>query len=154
MIDWARVEGRAWAAPTFSDEQVAAGVAAAKALPAVDDDPNHVALFWQIGDKYPDISEIDLGDAFQQITPLASLLAATDHAWLNRQKLIAHVAARAAPVRLNPFTAEPLVCQKRKGDLLIVDGHHRLGALTLLGASKWQLWIVPTSAAVKAMAPQ
>lgn len=152
-IDWARIEGRAWTAPTFTDDQIAAAQAAVKALPSVDGDPNHIALPWKLGDKFPDISQLDFGDAMQQVLDPSTLLAATDHAWLNRAKVIAHLATPGEPVRMNPFTCEPLLVRKRKGDVLIVDGHHRIAALMFLGVKKYQFWIVPTSAAVKAQAP-
>lgn len=151
-IDWELVEGRAWKPPTFTDDQIKAAQAAVTALPAVDKNPDHIALVWDQADKFPNISDIDFGDAVQQVVTLGGLQAATDatHNWLNRQKVLNSIQNPGVSSNPNPFTnAGPIITTTKKGNQLIVDGHHRLAALMFLGATKYQVWNVPTAAALK-----
>lgn len=135
---------RAWTAPTFTQQQIKAAQKAVKAMKSPDDDPNHVPSLWPPGDGYPDISQIDFGDATQQVLNLADLKAANGHDWLNRSKLLQHLAHPGdSMLKPNPFTQYPIICKDGDGELLIIDGHHRLGALMLLGATTWLLWVVP-----------
>lgn len=144
-IDWQKLAALSWTAPTFTAKQKAKAAAAVKAMKSPDDDPTHVPLLWPDAKKYPDISQIDFGDAYQAVWNLQDLQAANGHDWLNRQKLLAHIADPGDSLKNpNPFTQYPIVTKTDAG-VLIVDGHHRLGALMLLGAKTWQLWTVPAS---------
>lgn len=141
-IDWLNL--RAWKAPKFTAEQMKAAQTAVKAMKSPDKDPNHVPSLWKQGDGYPDISQIDFGDAYQAVWNLADLKAANGHDWLNRTKLLDHISHPGdSMLKPNPFTQYPIICKDGDGELLIVDGHHRLGALMILGAKTWQLWTVP-----------
>lgn len=145
-INWDRIARGAWKAPTFTSSQIKAAQKAVKAMPSPDKDPNHIASLWPQGDGYPDISQIDFGDAVQAVWDLTDLRAANGHDWLNRSKVIARIAKPGdSMLTANPFTAFPIICQDDDGELLIVDGHHRLAALMILGASQWQLWTIPVS---------
>lgn len=146
MIDWPRLEALAWTAPTFTAKQKKAAAAAVRGMDSPDDNPDHVAGLWPQADDLPDISQIDFGDAYQAVWTLSGLMAGNGHDWLNRQKLLDHINDPGDSLKNpNPFTAYPIVTKTKDGDVVIVDGHHRLGALLLLGAVTWQLWTVPAS---------
>ena len=142
-IDWNRIEGRAPAPKKFTPAQIKAAVAAVNALPADGDDPNKVAAFWDCADDLPDISQIDFGDATRAQANLATILASTKR--LNRTKLLWHVKHPGQAMRKNPFTTEPMVCTTDDGTVIIVDGHHRLGAQLMLGAKSFPVWNVPVT---------
>ena len=145
MIVWERLAASGWKAPKFSDAQKKKAVAAVTAMEAVDGNPEHVAQLWPESKDLPDISQIDFGDAYQAVWNLADLRSANGHDWLNRRKLLDHIAAPGDSLKNpNPFTQYPIITKTSSG-LAIVDGHHRLGALMLLGAKTWQLWTVPAS---------
>ena len=131
MIDWPRIER--------ASTDVAAK--AAQALPEVK--PGKVAAPWPMAKKLPDISQLDFGDAIQQTVSIKSLLASTKR--LNKAKLVAHIKSGAAPVRTNPFTTPGPLLTKTSEGLTIVDGHHRLAAMQLLGKDSVKLWVVPAT---------
>lgn len=130
MIDWDRI----------TRASTDAAVKAAQALPEVK--PGKVAAPWPMAKKLPDISQLDFGDAVQQTVSIKTLLASTKR--LNKAKLVAHIKSGAQPIRKNPFTTEPLLTKTSEG-LTIVDGHHRLAAMQLLGKDSVKLWVVPAT---------
>lgn len=136
MIDFERLAGKV----TYTPAQKAAAAAAVNAMPETK--PGKVDSLWPRAKQYPDISQLDFGDAIQQNATLASLLASTKN--LNRQKLLDHIASGAAPIRSNPFTAEPMLTKTDEG-LVIVDGHHRIAAMQLMGVKTAKFWTVPAS---------
>lgn len=127
--------------PSYTKAQIDAAVVAAKALDPDGDDDSKIAAFWDMADDMPDISQIDFGDAGQVVVVLKDLLASTKR--LNRQKLIWHVQHPGQAMRANPFTTEPIVGAIDDGQFVIIDGHHRLAAQMLLGATKYPVWSVP-----------
>ena len=139
MIDWDALE-RGGSMPSFTAAQKAAATALVAAMPDVK--PGKVASLWPLAKQCPDISQLDFGDAVQQNVAIKSLLASSKR--LNRQKLLDHIAAGAQPVRVNPFTSEPMLTKTDEG-LVIVDGHHRLAAMQLMGAKTVKLWTVPAT---------
>lgn len=140
-IDWSAIERRVGKKPTYTKAQIAAAVTAIGALEADGDDPNKVAVLWKRSKKLPDISQIDFGDAVQADCNLSTVLASTKR--LNRTKLVWHVKHPGQAMRANPFTTEPMTCLMPNGDVIVVDGHHRLAAQKLLGATSYPVWQVP-----------
>jgi hypothetical protein len=131
MIDWARIE-------RGKNDAVAK---AAQSLPEVK--PGKVAPPWPTAKKFPDISQLDFGDATLQTVSIKTLLASTKT--LNKAKLVAHIQSGAAPIRTNPFTTPGPLLTKTKQGLVIVDGHHRLAAMQMLGTDSVKLWVVPAT---------
>ncbi len=127
--------------PSYSKAQIATAVAAVKALDGDPDDDTKVPAFWDMCDDMPDISQIDFGDAGQVNVVLKDLMASTKR--LNRAKLLWHVQHPGQAMRTNPFTTEPIVGAINDGAFVVIDGHHRLAAQMLLGATQYPVWSVP-----------
>lgn len=141
--DWwehLRSEYRAKTAPTYTADQIAAVVKAVKAMPAAKKDPNKVATLWPQPKVMPTISDVDFGNVEFAQPSLKSLMASNKY--LKRDRLIWHVQNPGKALHNNPFTAAPLVCTVQEG-AVIIDGHHRLAALQLLGATKTQVYNLP-----------
>lgn len=137
LIDWDRIERRA---ATYSDDQITAAVAAVNALPPRKDNQNKVDQFWPMPDKMPTLQDLDFRDMKVQKVPLDGLQASNKS--LKRDKLVWHVQNPGKAVNPNPFTANPTVLDQPDGPV-IVDGHHRLAALKMLGASSALCYVVP-----------
>lgn len=140
-IDWDKVRGvEIRGAPTFSAAQIAATVKAVQAMPTTNKDPNKIPTLWPNPKDMPDISMVDFGDVVTATATLKSLLSSDK--WLKRDRLIWHVQNPGKALHTNPFTTMPLCCTTDEG-MTIVDGHHRLGALQLLGAKNTQVYNLP-----------
>lgn len=142
-IDWDRINGfttRAAKPQDFTQDDIDAAVAKIEALPAIDpDDPDSVATFWPVETKFG-LADLDFGDETLEPVTISGLCACTPD--LSRQKLLWHVANPGKSKKPGPFTANPIVLQSKKKQT-IVDGEHRLAALSLLGASEVTVWLVP-----------
>lgn len=136
-IDWDRIMGREIrGAPKFSQDQIDAAVAAVNAMPG----GNKIPTFWPKPKNMPDISDVDFGDVQTTTVPLKGLMASNNN--LKRDRLLWHVKNPGKALHNNPFTAMPLVCTTDEGTT-IIDGHHRIAALQLLGATKSQVYNLP-----------
>ena len=138
MIDWGKLQR----GQSFTPAQVKAAIAAVNAMPA---DGGYIEPLWPPADKMAKIDQIDFGDAKEIATDLGSLFASTKR--MKVSKLVVHlrmcVKAPGSPIRVNPFTAAPMTVCDEDGTVTILDGHHRLGALKILGATSWPTWQVP-----------
>ena len=110
---------------------IAAAVAQAKALPD-DGDSDHVAPPWD-RKGLPALDDVDWQDAALTKVKLAKLRASTKR--LKRENLIWHLKHPGEARYRTPFSPYPLVIDDGD-DLVIVDGHHRLAALLMLGETK------------------
>lgn len=158
-IDWDRIEGQqtraapmqgmpsmsdAGMSPTMmdcTDEEMQAACEKIMALPAIDPaDPDEVATFWPVVTKFT-LADIDFGNGVTvETVQLADLFASNPD--LSREKLLDHVEECGAPVGESVMDAYPWIFQSAKKQT-IIDGHHRLAACMLLGATTWPCYIVP-----------
>jgi len=138
-IDWAALTRRA---AGFSDADVKAAIAKAKALKGKGSDPNKIPTFWDQPKQMPTIADVDFGTVTIQTADIPNLLASNK--WLKRDRLIWHI--KNAPKAMNPsvFTEHPLVMETEDGNV-IIDGHHRLAAQTLLGADQFPIFNLPST---------
>lgn len=123
---------------TFSQDQIDAAVKKVNALPGGDKTPT----FWPVADPMPDASDMDFGDVAQVQVPLASLLASNKN--LSKTKLVWHCQHPGQTENPSPFTTSPLVLATGDGNV-VLDGQHRLAALSLLGQSTWKCWLIQTN---------
>ena len=137
-IDWNLLEGRG---QSFSKAQIAAALAAIPLLEGKKSDANKVPTLWEMPKKMPTITDVDFRDMSTTSINIASLFASNK--WLKRERLIWHVQHPGEPLNPSVFTTSPIVLQTKDGNI-ILDGQHRLAALTLLGATKWPVFLLPS----------
>jgi len=125
----------------FSDEEIAAAVAAVNALPGRKKNPDKVPTIWDRPKDMPTLADLDFRDVARPSVTIASLQASTKN--LSRTRLLWHVQNPGQAKNPSVFTANPIVLDLGDSQV-IVDGHHRLAALQLLGATKWPVWLIPT----------
>lgn len=139
MIDWERIER---GMPTPADIKDA--TKSAKDLPSAGDKEHVQAMFKIYGKPLPAISDGDWGKASQKVVKFKKLQAT--NAQLNRQNLIWHLQNPGKARMQKPHNTMPQVIKTNGGDLVIVDGHHRLSALRMLGLKKSPVWLLKESA--------
>ena len=88
----------------------------------------------------PSCPQVDFGDVVTGTATLKTLMSSDT--WLKRDRLVWHVQNPGKALHNNPFTTMPLCCTTDEG-MTIIDGHHRLAALQLLGATKTQVYNLP-----------
>lgn len=140
-IDWAYLNGRAATPPTFSDAQTAAAVAAANALPGKNKDPNKIPTPWPQPDKMPSIADVDFRDITVKKVPIAGLQASNKN--IKRDKLLWHIQNPNQSQNPSAFTTNPIVLDSPDGRT-IIDGHHRLFAMQLLGQKSASVALLPS----------
>lgn len=138
-IDWDVVERAK--APVFTDEQIKAAAAAVNALPARGGDPNELDTLWKRPKKMPGIDKVDFRDIVKKPLKLADLMASNKT--LARDRLLWHVQHPGQARNPSAFTTAPMVLNDKQG-LVILDGHHRLASVQLLGRSSWTCWLLPS----------
>ena len=116
------------------------------AFPGFPADDNQLATFWPQARKMPTITDVDFGDVKPDTVDLKNLLSS--NRTVKRDRLLWHVQNPGQRLHANPFTTMPLVAATKAGTV-IVDGHHSLGALWLLGATKAPVWSLPMTAAAQ-----
>jgi len=116
----------------------------AKDLPSAGDKEHVQAMFKIYGKPLPAISDGDWGKASQKVVKFKKLQAT--NAQLNRQNLIWHLQNPGKARMQKPHNTMPQVIKTNGGDLVIVDGHHRLSALRMLGLKKSPVWLLKESA--------
>ena len=136
-INWARLESRA----KFSADEIAKAVEAAQALPSRKGKANKVGALWPMADPMPTLANLDFRQLTNGTVNLDTLQASDDS--MKRDNLIWHIQNPGEAKNKNPFTTAPIVMNMDDGSQVIVDGHHRLSALKLLGASTAAATIVP-----------
>jgi len=115
-IDWDAVNGivaRAPKPPTFSDDQIAAAVAAIGSLPAKGNDPDVVKTLWDRPKHMPGIDEVDFRDVKYPKLTIATLKASNKT--LSRTRLVWHVQNPGVALHPGPFTTNPIVLGKKSG---------------------------------------
>ena len=138
MIDWERIER---GMPTSSD--IKAALQKAKNLPPAGDKEHVQQMFPIYGKALPVVSDGDWAQAKQQVVKFKKLQAT--NAQLNRQNLIWHLQNPGKARMQKPHNTQPQVIKTNDGDLIIVDGHHRLAALKMLGLKKAPVWLLKQS---------
>lgn len=103
-------------------------------IPGTDDDDNLIPVPWQKTDR-PKVPTAEWGDAELRSFPIESLTATQDY--VRRDTVEWHLTHLNDAA--NDNKAMPNILQTDKGDL-IYDGHHRLAALWLLGATTANCW--------------
>ena len=91
---------------------------------------------WQI-EPMPTIDPLVWDSAVMDTMPIGDLYA-TDP-WLKRKRVKKHIESMGQA--MTPFRSYPLVCVVDNKPL-IIDGHHRLMAMWLLGLEEAPIWIV------------
>lgn len=129
-----------WDVGTFDEAAIAVAVRAASVLAGLPEDPNRIPTFWPEMDPMPTISEIDFGDLTIISATLAELWSS--NRTVKRDRLLWHVQHPGQRLHDNPITTMPMVAETDRG-VVIVDGHHSLGALWLLGAATAPVWALP-----------
>jgi len=103
-------------------------------------DQSHVAAVFKLSSTpIPDTPE-GVWDKAKTKTMNFDDLRATN-AQLDRANLIWHVKHPGQSKMKAPHNTHPQII-KTNGDFLIVDGHHRLSALLLLGLTSEQCWVL------------
>lgn len=133
-IDWYQIR-----AQDFSDDDIAAGLAKVAALAP---GKKQIPTLWPVADPMPDLSQLDFKNVAKTKLPIAGLQASNGN--LRRDNLIWHVNNPNTAKNPSPFTKRPLVMAMPDGSQVIIDGQHRLGALSLLGASKASVYLIPS----------
>jgi hypothetical protein len=100
-------------------------------------------MFDIFGKQLPTISDGDWDKASQQVVKFKKLQAT--NAQLNRQNLIWHLQNPGKARMQKLHNTQPQVIKTKKGDYAIVDGHHRLSALKMLGLKKSAVWLLKES---------
>lgn len=126
----------------FADDDIAKAIALVEQTaqyfyPAT---PNLIPAFWPVPPVVPSIQQLDFGHAVKSAVALEHLKASQN--WMRVDALIWHLNHPAKPAHDNPYTSMPLVLVTGDGPV-IVDGHHRLGALLLLGVDEVPVWSLP-----------
>ena len=124
----------------FTDAQIAATVQTVKNMVSPKKDQNKIPTLWAKPKVMPTISDVDFGSVELANPTISSLMAS--NSYLKRDRLIWHVQNPGKSLHDNQFTQAPLVCTTSEG-MTIIDGHHRLAALLLLGATKSQVYNLP-----------
>jgi len=130
-------------AAKFTDDQIAAAQAAVAALPGRKKNPGQVKtkLFWSKPDDMPTIRDVDFRDITSTSVAIGTLLASTRS--LDRARLDWHVQHPGQPRNPSVFTTQPLVLNDPDQGQIIIDGHHRLAALSILGVKKTPVFLLP-----------
>lgn len=136
-IDWRRVTHRG-----FTKDDIAKAVAAVNAMPDNGKDPNKIPTIWDRPDAMPTVANVDFGSITQPKVAIKSLLASNKN--LKRDRLLWHVQNPGKRVHNNDFTQLPLTLTFKEGTV-IVDGHHFLAALMILGQPTQQVNNLPTN---------
>lgn len=102
--------------------------------------PNLVPAFWPVADPLPTIRDLDFGHVVDSNVALNHLKASQN--WLRVDQLIWHLQNPGKAAHKNPYTSMPVVLVTAAGPT-IVDGHHRLGALLLLGCNDVDVSMLP-----------
>jgi hypothetical protein len=131
-IDWERIER---GQPTPKD--ITKAVVKAQNAPSAGDKEHIQAAFKIYGKALPNITDGDWDKAKNKMVKLSKLQAT--NAQLSRDNLIWHLAHPGKSRMQKPHNTFPQII-KTNGDLAIVDGHHRLSALKMLGVKKAQVW--------------
>ena len=135
-IDWRLLEGRG-----FSKADIAKAVAYVNNMPDNGKDPNKIPTIWPRPDAMPTIANVDFGSVTQPKVTIANLMASNKN--LKRDRLLWHVQNPGKRVHNNDFTQLPLTLTFKEGTV-IVDGHHFLAALQILGQPTQQVNNLPT----------
>ena len=141
-IDWVRIYGARADKPQFSDEQIAAACAAANALPGKGKGGDKLKSPWDQPKKMPGIDDVDFRDISVKKLPIDSLMASDNG--ISRARLLWHIKNPGQTKNPSVFTGNPMVLDHKQGQV-IIDGHHRLYAMKLLGQTSYPCWLLPSN---------
>ena len=123
-----------------SAKDIAKQVKKAKNLPDAGDH-GHVPAVFPIENKaIPPVPNGSWDNAKQKTVKLKDLFATNQQ--LDRQNLVWHLSHPGMSRFKGPRNTHPQVVKRSNGNLDIVDGHHRLSALRMLGVKKETVWLL------------
>lgn len=102
--------------------------------------PNLIPAPWPMIDPVPSVRDLDFGHVALGKVELKKLKSSQN--WVRVDRLQWHLQNPGVRLHTNPLTSMPLVMLADDGPV-IIDGHHSLGALLLLGADKVPVWTLP-----------
>lgn len=129
-----------WDVGTYTDAQIAAASDQVAAMPGTPANANYVTVPWPVTLMPITAAALDFGNV--QATTIAISDFAASQQWVKRDRLLWHV---QHPGDRNdngsPFVTMPITTE----DGIIIDGHHSLTSLFLLGGPdlKVAVWLVP-----------
>jgi hypothetical protein len=135
VIDWDRIyRGQ----PTTADIKKA--IKKAKNLPDAGDHGHVQAMFPIYNKLLPPIPQGSWDDAKLKTVKFSKLQATNQQ--LDRQNLQWHLAHPGQSRFRGPRNTHPQLLKTKSGTYAIVDGHHRLSALQMLGIDREQCWVL------------
>lgn len=137
MIDFWALEQRN--PPTPKD--ITKAVKKAQGLPDAGDHEHVLAMFPIYNKALPPIPTGSWEKYAKQKPVKLKKLKATNQQ-LNRTNLIWHLRNPGKARYQTPHNTHPQVLKTKDGDLVIVDGHHRLSAEQMLGVKKDMTWLL------------
>ena len=124
-----------------TDADITAAVKVAENLPDAGDKEHVLAMYPILGKKLPAIPDGSWGKhATQKVVKFKNLQATNQQ--LNRANLVWHLKHPGQSRMKTPHNTAPQVLKTKDGDYAIVDGHHRLSALKMLGVKKDLCWVL------------
>ena len=115
-------------------------VAQVKKMPGAGDQQHVQAIFPVYGKKIPPTPKGAWDNAKLKFVKFKKLEATNGQ--LDRNNLIWHLENPGKSKMRSAHNTHPQVMKTKGGDLIIVDGHHRLSALKLLRIKKTAVWKV------------
>lgn len=136
MINWWRLEQR----KPPSEKDIKQAVKDAKKLPDNGDGDHVLPPFPFYPHPIPPITHEDWNNADQKAVKLKKLQGST--ARIDRRNLIWHIQHPGQSKYKGKFNTHIQVLKTDSGDLVIIDGHHRAAALSMLGVHKDLVWLL------------
>lgn len=124
--------------PTQQDINKAAKKA--KGMPDAGDHGHIQAVLPIYGKALPAIPQGSWDQAKLQQVKFKKLQAT--NAQLNRKNLIWHILHPGQSRFAGKYATHPQILKTKSGDRVVVDGHHRIGALSMLGLKKDSMWVL------------
>lgn len=134
-INWWILEGR----DQPSAHDIAAAVKVAQNAPDAGDHGHIQAVFPIYGKALPAIPAGSWAKLAKQKSVKLSKLQATN-AQLSRDNLIWHLQNPGKSRFAGPLNTHPQILKTKGGDKVVVDGHHRLAAESMLGLKRDMCW--------------
>ena len=123
-----------------SPQDIKKAVRVAENLPDAGDHGHVQQVFPVYGKGLPEIPQGSWDLAKQKSVKFKELQAT--NAQLKRDDLIWHIKNPGKSRFAGRYNTHPQVLKTEKGDLVIVDGHHRLAAEQMLGLKKDMAWLL------------
>ena len=123
-----------------SAKDIAKAIKKAKNLPDAGDHGHVEARFPIENQKLPAVPNGAWDKAKLKTVKLKKVYATNQQ--LDRKNLIWHLQHPGMSRFKGKFATHPQVLKLNSGDVAIVDGHHRLSALNMLGVNKDAMWVL------------